>query len=117
MGGCYELFEKLWAQFAQRAGPVNTEVSWTSDEILVGSVNFRNHFVSILLYIAVLLLVNHLNWNATPNSVTCGWLGYGSPILQFRFRGAWCDTVGIHINVVEGHFPPGCRARYRPFPQ
>ena len=75
MGGSYEPVEKLWAQFALTAGPVNTEVSWTSDEILVGSVNFRNHFVSFPFYIAVLLLGNHLNWNATPKSVTCGWLG------------------------------------------
>ena len=69
------MIDKLWAQFFLAAGPVNTEVAWTRDEVLVGSVNFRNHFVSLLIHIAVLLLVNHPNWNAAPNSVACGWLG------------------------------------------
>ena len=75
MGGNYELVEKLWAQFVLTAGPVNTEVAWTRDEILVGSVNFRNHFVSFPIYVVVLLLVNSFNWNATPKSVTRGRLG------------------------------------------
>ena len=75
MGGSYELIENLWAQFVQTAGPLNTEVARTRDEVLVDSVNFRNHFVSFPNYIVVLLLVNHLNWNATPNSVACSWLG------------------------------------------
>ena len=75
MGGSYELVEKLWAQFVLTAGPVNTEVTWTPDEVLIGSVYFRKPFVSFLIYIAVLLLVNHLNGNATTNSVARGWLG------------------------------------------
>ena len=45
MGGSYELVEKLWAQFVLTAGPINTEVAWTRDEVFVGSVNFRKHFV------------------------------------------------------------------------
>ena len=45
MGGSYGLLEKLWAQLVLTAGAVNTEVAWTRDEVLVGSVNFRNHFV------------------------------------------------------------------------
>ena len=70
MGGSYELIEKLWAQFVLTAGSVNTEVAWTRDEALVGSVNFRNHFVSFPVYIVVLLLVDHLNRNNAPNSVS-----------------------------------------------
>ena len=42
MGGSYGLIEKLWAQFVLTAGPVNREVAWTQDEVLVGSVDFRN---------------------------------------------------------------------------
>ena len=57
MGGSYGLVEKLWAQFVLTAGPVNTEVAWTRDEVLVGSVDFRNLFVSFLNHIVVLLLV------------------------------------------------------------
>ena len=34
MGGCYELVEKLWAQFVLTTVPVNTEVAWTRDEVL-----------------------------------------------------------------------------------
>ena len=45
MGGSYELVEKLWPQFVLTTGPVNTEAAWTRDEVLVGSVNFRNQFV------------------------------------------------------------------------
>ena len=45
MGGIYELFGKLWVQFLLTAGPVNSEVAWTRDDLLVNSVNFRNHFV------------------------------------------------------------------------
>ena len=50
MGGSYGLIEKLWAQFVLTAGPVNREVAWTRDEVVVGSVDFRNPFVSILVH-------------------------------------------------------------------
>ena len=77
MGGSYGLIEKLWAQFMLTAGPVNREVAWTRDEVLVGSVDFRNLFVLFLIHIVVLLLVNPHNWNAAPSFVTCGWVGKG----------------------------------------
>ena len=82
MGGSYGLVEELWAQFVLTAGPVNTEVAWTRDEVLVGSVDFRNRSVSFSIHIAVLLLVYHRYWNAAPISVASGWLGEGSPFLQ-----------------------------------
>ena len=75
MGGSFELIEKLWAKFVLTYRPTNSEVAWTRDEVLVGSLTFRNHFVSLLIQIVVLLLVNHRNWNAAPNSVARGWLG------------------------------------------
>ena len=75
LGGSYELVEKLWAQFVLTAGPVKTEVAWICEEALLGSVNFRNHSVLFPTYIVVLLLVDHLNRNATPSSVWSGWLG------------------------------------------
>ena len=81
MGGSYGLIEKLWVQFVLTAGPVNADVAWTRDEVLVGSVDFRNHFVSFLIHIVNLLLVNHRNWNATPKSTARGWLGEASPFL------------------------------------
>ena len=70
MRGSYGLIEKLWAQFVLTAGPVNREVAWTRDEVLVGSVGFWNYFVSFLIHIVVLLLVNHHYWNAASNFVT-----------------------------------------------
>ena len=70
MGGGCEMIEKLWAQFVLTAGTVNTEVAWTCD-----------HFISFLIHIVVLLLVNNPSWNATPNCVARGRLGEGSPIL------------------------------------
>ena len=82
MGGIYELIEKLWAQFLLTAGPVNAEVAWTRDEVLVGSVDFRNPFVSFLFHIVVLLLVNRRNRNVARNSIARCWLGEGSPFLQ-----------------------------------
>ena len=82
MGSSYGLIEKLWAQFVLTTGPVNTELAWTRDEVLVGCVNFRNHFVAFLIHFVVLLLVNHGYWNASPNSVARVWLGKGSPFLQ-----------------------------------
>ena len=82
MGGSYGLIEKLGAQFVLTAGPVNTETAWTHDEVLVGSVVFRNHFVSFLIHIVVLLLVNHCYRDVAPNSVARGWLGECSPFLQ-----------------------------------
>ena len=75
MGGSYDLVEKKWAQFVLTAGPVNSEVAWTRDKVLVGSVSFWNHFVSIPVYIVVLLLVKHRYWKGTPNFVARGWLG------------------------------------------
>ena len=81
MGGSYGLIKKLWAQLVLTAGPVNREVAWTRDEVLVGSVDFRNPFVSFLIHIVVLLLVNHHYWNAAPSFVTGCWMGKGSSIL------------------------------------
>ena len=79
MGGSYE---KLWAQFVLATGPVNREVAWTRDEVSVGSVDFRNPFVSCLIHNVVLLLVYHYYWNVAPNFVASGWLGKGSSFLQ-----------------------------------
>ena len=78
MGGSYGLIEKLWAQFVLTAGPVNAEVAWTRDEVLVSSVDFRNHIVCFLIHIVVLLLVNHHYWNVASNPVVSGWLGKDS---------------------------------------
>ena len=64
------------------AGPVNREVALTRDEVLVGSVDFRNPFVSCLIHIVVLHLVYHYYSNAAPNFVASGWLGKGSSFLQ-----------------------------------
>ena len=75
MGRSYELIEKLWAQVVLNAGLVNLQVAWTLDEVLVGSVKFRSHFVSFPIYFDVLLSVNLLNRNATPSSATRGWSG------------------------------------------
>ena len=55
MGGSCELIEKLWAQFVLTAGPVHTEVACTGDEVLVESVDFRNHFVAFLIHFVILL--------------------------------------------------------------
>ena len=82
LGGIYELIEKLWAQFLLTAGSVNTEVPWTCDVVLVGSVDFRKPFVSFLFHIVVLLLVNRPNRIVARNSITRCWLGEGSPFLQ-----------------------------------
>ena len=68
------------------AGPVNREVAWTRDEVLVGSVDVRNLFVSFLIHIFVLLLVNPRYWNAAPSFVTCGWVGKGSSFSWPRSR-------------------------------
>ena len=82
MGGSFGLFEKLWAQFVLTVGPVSTEVALTRSDDLVGSVDFGNHFVSFLIHIVVLLLVNHRYWNAAPISAARGCLGEGSPLLH-----------------------------------
>ena len=81
IGGSYGLIEKLWAQFMLTARPVNREVAWTRDEVLVGSVDFRNPFVSFLIHIVVLLLVNYSYWNVAPNFVASCWVGKGSSFL------------------------------------
>ena len=81
MGGSYGLIEKLSAQFVLTAGRVKREVAWTRDEVLVGSSDFRNLFVSFLIHIVVLLLVNYHHWNAAPNFVTGCWVGKGSTFL------------------------------------
>ena len=107
MGGSYGLIEKLWAQFVLTAGPVTSEVTWTRDEVLVGSVDFRNPFVSCLIHIVVLLLVNYHHRNAASNFVTSGWVGQGSSSLWPGVRGAWRDDVDFCANLGEGHFPSG----------
>ena len=107
MGGSYGLIEKLWAQFVLTAGPVTREVAWTRDEVLVGSVSFRDPFISCLIHIVVLLLVKNHHRNATSNLVTSGWVVQGSSFLWPGIRGAWRDSVGLHSDLGEGHFPSG----------
>ena len=107
MGGSSGLIEKLWAQFVLTAGPVAREVAWTRDEVLVGSVDFRNFFVPCLIHIVVLLLVNYHHRIAASNLVASGWVGQGSSFLWPGVRGAWRDSVGLHSNLGEGHFPSG----------
>ena len=81
MGGSYGFIEKLWAPVVLSAGPVNREVAWTRDEVVVGSVDFRKPFVSFVIHIVVLRLVNHHYWNAAPHFVTVCWVGKGSSFL------------------------------------
>ena len=78
MGGSYGLIEKLWAQFVLTVAPVKREVAWTRDEVLVGSVDFRNPSVSFLIHIVVLLLVSNHHRNAASSVVASGWVGQGS---------------------------------------
>ena len=89
MGGSYELVEYLCAQFVVTAERVNIEVTWTREEVLVGSVKFRSHFVSFQIYIIFLLFVNHFNRNAAPISVTRGWVAQVHHLnsLEFEERG------------------------------
>ena len=115
MGFSYGLVEKLWPQFVLTAVPVNREVAWTRDEVLVGSVDFRNPFVSCLIHIVVLLFVYHYYWNVALNFVASGWLGKSSSFLQPWVRGAWRVIVGLRADVGEGHFPSGCCECCRPF--
>ena len=114
MGGSYGLNEKLWAQFVLTAGPVKREVAWTRDEVLVGSVDFRNLFVSFLIHVVVLLLFYYHYWNAAPNFVASCWVGKGSSFLWPWVRGSWRVDVGLHADVGEGHFPSGCCGCCRP---
>ena len=81
MRGSYGLIEKLWAQIVLTAAPVNREVAWTRDEVLVGSVEFRNPLVSFLIHLVVLLLVCHHHWNAASKFVTSCWVCKGSSFL------------------------------------
>ena len=118
LGGSNDLVEKLWAQFVPTAGPVNTEIAWTRDEVLVGSVNFRSHLVSFPIYIVVLLLVNHLNGMLSQLlSRVVGWPKAHQPFVQFGVWGVWCGIEGLHTNVGDGHFSLGCRDRVRSFLQ
>ena len=50
MEGSSKLAEKLWAQFVLTAGPVNTEVAWTRDQVLVGYGITSSHSQFILLF-------------------------------------------------------------------
>ena len=89
MGGSYGPIEKLWAQFVLTAVPVKREVAWTRDEVLIRSVDFRNLFVSFLIHIVVLLLVNYHYWNAARIlSRVVGWAkAYHFYGLEFEERG------------------------------
>ena len=80
-GGRAEDGRKLWTD-REAVAQFVTEVAWTRDEFLVGSVDFRNHFVSFLIHIVVLLLVYYRYWNAASNSVASAWFAEGSPFLQ-----------------------------------
>ena len=82
MGRSNGLVEHLWAQFVLTARPVNAEVAWTRDEVLVGSVDFPNRLVSFLIHIVVLLLVYYHYWNAASNFVTSCCVGKGSSFLR-----------------------------------
>ena len=116
MGGSYGLVEKLWAQFVLTAGSVSAEVAWTRDEVLVGSVDFRNHFVLFLIHIVILLLVCHHYWNAARIlSRVVDWAkAHYFYSLEFE---EGVVIVGLHADVREGHFPLGCCECHRSFCQ
>ena len=119
-GRCLEDGRHLWTHRETVGavcanGSVSAEVAWTRNEVVVGSIDFRNPFVSFVVHIVVLLLVCHHHWNAAPNFVTSCWVGKGSSFLWAWVWGAWRVTVGLHADVGEGHFPSGCCGCYRPF--
>ena len=107
--------EELWAQFVLFAGRVNAEVAWTRDKIVVGSVSFRNHFVSIQINLVVLQLVDPFHPNATPNFVGRSWVGPSSLFVQFGLRGALCGIMDLSAVVGERHLSSDCRGHFRPF--
>ena len=90
MGGSYELIEKLRAQFVLTAAPVKTEISWTRDEVLVGSVIFRNHIVSFLIYIGFFCFQS-INVTGLPPRILSRVIGWAKAqhfyILEFEERG------------------------------
>ena len=43
LGGSYELFYRLWAQFTLSAVRVNVDVTWSRDEVLVSSYTFATY--------------------------------------------------------------------------
>ena len=114
MGGSHGLIEKMWVQFVLTAGPANTEVAWTRDEVLVGSVNFRNHFVSFPIYIVVLHLVNHQKLECYHQFCRVWLVGLRLSIFTAL---NWRSVVWFCANVGEGHFWSVCCGRYRPLLQ
>ena len=64
LGGSYELVSKLWAQFTLSAVWVNVDLTWSSNEVLVGisncSLSSTSHYVCIYF---VACLVYHSQWD------------------------------------------------------
>ena len=115
MGGSYKLVEKLWARFVWTAGRVSVEVAWTLDKAVVSSVTTPEAFRIIQVYIIILLLVDHFEWNVAPYHVACGWVGWGSSYVPSGARGTWDIYLGILANLGERHIPLRCRPHLRSF--
>ena len=76
LGGSYELVYHLWAQFTLSAIRVNVDVTWSRNEVLVGSFTFAPCILCGLCASNLFTVsVHHPEWDVSADSVSLHQLG------------------------------------------
>ena len=86
LGGSYEFVYRLWAQFILSVVPVNVDVTWSRDKVLVSSYTFAPYILRGLCASNLFTVsVNHPEWDVSADSVSLFQLGQITQELRCRF--------------------------------
>ena len=83
---------------------VDIVVDLTRDEILVSSVIFQELFRTIQMFLSFLFVLYHLESSTATTSIKSNWVGEGSSVLQFGFRGVGPCCLGICTDLGRRQF-------------
>ena len=112
LGGPYELVSQLWSQFTLIASPVNIDMAWSREEVLVGIVLLLVDTYTCSLAYWCCVLVDHLEWNVPPHTCSRVWLGKGSWEVQHRVLGTRFRGLGHGADMGEVHICVAVLSRF-----
>ena len=109
---------RLWAQFTLSAVRVNVDVTWSRDEVLVGSFTFAPYILRGLCASNLFTVsVHHPEWDVTADSVWLFQLGKITRELQCRVRGGKRQGAGVSSHLGRRHLQKSLRGIAGPLQQ
>ena len=86
LSGPYKLVHQLWSQFTLTASPVNIDVTWSRDEVLVGKFLFHVSTYPCSLACSCCVLVDHFERVVPSHPLLCVQSGKDAWPVQHRVR-------------------------------